>query len=127
MYLLDTNIVIYYLKAALPAKAMQLLHTIVDEQPMLSVITKIEVLGFIIPNKEEQDITTLFVQAADIINLDDEIVAQTIALRKQIHIKLPDAIIAATAIVYNLTLLTRNTADFTKITNLKLMDPSLIS
>ena len=126
MYLLDTNIVIYYLKAALPLKAMQLLNTIVDDQPTLSVITKIEVLGFNSPNKEEQDITTLFIGAADIINLDETIVAQTIELRKQLHIKLPDAIIAATAMVYNLTLLTRNTSDFNRIPNLLLIDPYLI-
>ena len=126
MYLLDTNIVIYYLKAALPLKAMQLLNTIVDDQPTLSVITKIEVLGFNSPNKEEQDITTLFIEAADIINLDETIVAQTIELRKQLHIKLPDAIIAATAMVYNLTLLTRNTSDFNRIPNLLLIDPYLI-
>ena len=126
MYLLDTNIVIYYLKAALPLKAMQLLNTIVDYQPTLSVITKIEVLGFNSPNKEEQDITTLFIEAADIIKLDETIVAQTIELRKQLHIKLPDAIIAATAMVYNLTLLTRNTSDFNRIPNLLLIDPYLI-
>ena len=126
MYLLDTNIVIYYLKAAFPLKAMQLLNTIVDYQPTLSVITKIEVLGFNSPNKEEQDITTLFIEAADIIKLDETIVAQTIELRKQLHIKLPDAIIAATAMVYNLTLLTRNTSDFNRIPNLLLIDPYLI-
>ena len=126
MYLLDTNIVIYYLKAALPLNAMQFLNTIVDDQPSLSVVTKIEVLGFTPPNKEEQDITTLFIDAADIINLDEAIVAQTILLRKQLHIKLPDAIIAATAMVYNLTLLTRNTSDFNKIPNLLLIDPHLL-
>ena len=126
MYLLDTNIVIYYLKAALPPKAMQLLNTIVDEQLILSVITKIELLVFAAPNKEEQDITTFFIQEADILNLDEEIVAQTIAIRKQYKTKLPDAIIAATAIVHNLTLLTRNTADFAKIPNLLLIDPYLL-
>ena len=42
MYLLDTNTIIYYLQAALPEKAMRQLHTIVDEQPLVSVITKIE-------------------------------------------------------------------------------------
>ncbi len=40
MYLLDSNVVIDYLKAALPLKAMQFLHTVVDERPTLSVITK---------------------------------------------------------------------------------------
>jgi hypothetical protein len=42
MYLLDTNTIIYYLQASLPEKAMQQLHTIVDDQPLVSVITKIE-------------------------------------------------------------------------------------
>ena len=126
MYLLDTNTVIYYLKNTLPQKAMETLSTIVDEQLILSVITKIELLGFISPNKGEKEITKGFVQEAEILNLDEEIVVQTIALRKQYKIKLPDAIIAATAIVYNLTLLTRNTADFTKIPNLVLIDPYLL-
>lgn len=126
MYLLDTNIVIYYLKAALPPKAMQLLHTIVDEQPILSIIAKIELLGFVSRNKEEQGITNLFVESSLILNLDEAIVSQTIALRKQHHIKLPDAIIAATAIVHNLTLLTRNITDFSRIQNLKLIDPYLV-
>ena len=90
------------------------------------MITKIELLVFTAPNKDEQDITTLFIQEADILNLDEEIVAHTIAIRKQYKTKLPDAIIAATAIVHNLTLLTRNTADFAKIPNLVLIDPYLL-
>ncbi len=126
MYLLDTNIVIYYLEATLPQKAMRFVRKIVNEQPILSVINKIELLGFNAPIKEEQAFTELFVQEAKIIDLDKEIVEQTIIIRKQNRIELPDAIIAATAIVYNLTLLTRNTTDFAKIANLQLIDPYLI-
>ena len=37
--------------------------------------------------------------------------------------KLPDAIIAATAINHNLILITRNVADFKKITRLKVLNP----
>ena len=126
MYLLDTNTIIYYLQAALPEKAMRQLHTIVDEQPLVSVITKIELLGFNAASIEEQTVTETFIGAALLFNLDDAVTNQTIALRKQYRIKLPDAIIAATAIVYDLTLITRNTNDFDKIPELKCIDPRLL-
>ena len=48
---------------------------------------------------------------------------QTITLRKKHKIKLPDAIIAATALVHNLTLLTRNEKDFSKISNVESTNP----
>jgi len=44
-------------------------------------------------------------------------------IRKQYKIKLPDAIIAATARIYNLTLLTRNTKDFQEISGLLTINP----
>ncbi len=126
MYLLDTNTIIYYLQAALPDKAMQQLHNIVDEQPLVSIITKIELLGFNGASTEQQTITETFINAAVIFNLDDAVITQTIELRKQYRIKLPDAIIAATAIVYNLILITRNTGDFSKLSLLNYIDPSLL-
>jgi hypothetical protein len=46
-----------------------------------------------------------------------------IALRKLIKIKLPDAIIAATALVHNLTLLSRNTHDFKNVPGLTVLNP----
>ena len=46
MYLLDTNTLIHYLDASLPASAMQTLGKIIDEQCNISIITKIEALGF---------------------------------------------------------------------------------
>ncbi|WP_256565294.1 PIN domain-containing protein [Dyadobacter chenhuakuii] len=44
-------------------------------------------------------------------------------IRKLHNLKLPDAIIAATAMVYNLTLVTRNTKDFSNISGLTLINP----
>ncbi|MBS1751893.1 MAG: hypothetical protein JST63_18485 [Bacteroidetes bacterium] len=44
-------------------------------------------------------------------------------MRKTYNIKLPDAIIAATALSYELILITRNTIDFKNINNLKLINP----
>ncbi len=126
MYLLDTNTIIYYLKAALPPKAMQLLHTVVDDQPIISVITKIELLGFNFTSPEEQLLTETFVNASLIFDLDEAIINQTTAIRKHNRIKLPDAIIAATALSYDLTIITRNTNDFDKLISLKLLNPHLL-
>ena len=126
MYLLDTNTIIYYLKAALPEKAMQFLHNVVDDQPIISVITKIELLGFNSINLDEQNITSTFINEAMIFALDENVVDATIYLRRQLRIKLPDAIIAATAITYDFTLITYNVSDFNKISTLKLLDPQLL-
>ncbi len=50
-------------------------------------------------------------------------IEQTIQLRKTYKTKLPDAIIAATAMVYKLKLITRNTCYFNNIEGLELINP----
>lgn len=47
----------------------------------------------------------------------------TVKIRRNHKIKLPDAIIAATAITKGMTLITRNAKDFTPITNLHVINP----
>lgn len=64
-----------------------------------------------------------FIALADVIEINKAIINQTISLRKARRIKLPDAIIAATAIVHNLTLISHNTKDFVNITGLIIFDP----
>jgi predicted nucleic acid-binding protein len=55
--------------------------------------------------------------------LTPAIVEKTIELRKAYKIKLPDAIIAATALVNKLTLISRDTNDFRKVKGLKVIAP----
>ena len=55
--------------------------------------------------------------------LDQDIKDQTAEIRKHYNLKLPDAIIAATAIVNKLTLITRNTKDFDRLSRLKVSNP----
>jgi predicted nucleic acid-binding protein len=53
-----------------------------------------------------------------------DVTQQTILLRRQYKkLKLGDAIIAATALVNNLTIITRNTSDFKNITDIKVVNP----
>jgi predicted nucleic acid-binding protein len=101
---------------------MAALSGIVDAVPHISVIAQIEVLRFNdIPENEK--VLADFVDMSVIHPLDNIIVQHTVALCKQSKIKLPDAIIAATALTENFTLVTRNVDDFKNITGLNLLNP----
>lgn len=99
--------------------------SIIDEVPKISVITEIEVLGYN-GTDEEEFVLKSFVRDSEVYNLNSKVVNSCIRIRKKHKIKLPDAIIAATAIVYGLTLITRNTADFNDLKNLELLNPHKI-
>ena len=123
MYLLDTNTIIHYLNASLPPSAMLFMHIVVDEQSNISVISKIETLGYNFTDVAEKNIMEAFVNASTVLPINDDVVNQTIAIRKSRKIKLPDALIAATAMIYNFTILTNNTADFKDINGITCIDP----
>lgn len=91
----------------------------------LSVITRIELLAWPDASFHDLKIIQNFITSSIIYGLDEPIILETISIRKQYKTKLPDAIIAATALVNNLTLLTRNLSDFKKITGLEVTDPYL--
>jgi predicted nucleic acid-binding protein len=61
---------------------------------------------------EVAEATRGFLSSFDIIALDGEIAERAVSLRRTHHIKLPDAIIWATAQVHAMLLVTRNTKDF---------------
>jgi predicted nucleic acid-binding protein len=122
-YLLDTNVIINFLEASLPENAMSEMKIIVDNRPQISVITKMETLGFNFLSAFEQESMETFINYSEIQNINNEIVNKTIELRKQKKISLPDAIIAATAIVNNLILITRNVKDFSHIEEIKIVNP----
>ena len=117
-YLIDTNVVIDFLVNRLSPTGRKLVVQCIDNDPCISIISKIELLGFHLVAAEIKD----FVKSSLVIGLTDEIVDQTISLRKSYRVQLPDAIIASTAIVSGFTLLTRNFSDFKKIKDLNVLD-----
>ncbi len=121
-YLIDSNAIIDYLAAKLPAASMAKMHRIVNEGLYISVITQIETLGFQSGDAQEDINTSNFISLATVLHLTPDIVQQTIILRKLYKIKVPDAIIAATAMVNNFTLLSHNLSDFNSIEGLRLID-----
>ncbi len=121
-YLIDTNAVIDYLGSRLTASGMEFMNQIIDDVPNVSVITKIELLGFNAP-EEHYNMLLEFMQDARITGLNEGIINESINIRKKYKTKLPDAIIAATAIFNDQTLLSRNTSDFKNIERLKVINP----
>ncbi len=120
-YLIDTNAVIDYLGKKFSLKAMAFMNGVIDLAPNVSVITKIEVLGF---NAAEEHYQLLLAFMDDVVLMDltPAVIDTSISIRKADIIKLPDAIIAATAVVNNFTLITRNTTDFKNISELQLLN-----
>jgi len=121
-YLLDSNVIIGYLRGKLPDSGMKAVSAIVDRIPNISVISQIEILRFN-DTPENEAILNNFVAKSVIHSLSPGVVLRTIALCKQSKIKLPDAIIAATALVEDLVLVTRNIDDFKNIAGLELLNP----
>lgn len=121
-YLIDSNAVIDYLGKKLPPTGMDFMNLIIDSVPNISVVTKIEVLGFNAP-EEHYQLLVNFMDDSTILEITDKIADASITLRRNLKTKLPDALIAATALSHDLILITRNTSDFEKIPGLKIIDP----
>jgi predicted nucleic acid-binding protein len=93
-------------------------------EPAISVITQIELFASAnIPTQENLNMEGFVSICTVYNNINADIVNQTIAIRQQHKTKLPDAIIAATALVYDLVLITRNISDFKNIVGLEVIDP----
>ena len=123
VYLLDTNILIYYTNGSIPAEFRPEMDRILTESFRVSIITKLEYLGWRGFDSTSFKKAAEFVGNAEIINIDQDITDRTIALRREQGIKLADALIAATAVSRQLTLITRNENDFTEVRGISVLNP----
>ncbi|MEI7831265.1 MAG: type II toxin-antitoxin system VapC family toxin [Prolixibacteraceae bacterium] len=124
--LIDTNIAIGYIGNRLSAKSMDAIANIFDAEYHISVINKIELLGYPNLHKNEEEKFNLLINHSILHPIDNKIIEETISIRKGHKIKLPDAIIAATCLVNGLDILTLNTQDFKNIDGLRVIEPETI-
>ena len=117
MILLDTNVFIYLANGTIDAKIVQ------GKEIAYASITKIEALGYIQITAVEQQYLRALLDECEQLDLTEEVIKQAITLRQQTKITLGDAIIAATALTYELPLWTANEADFKMLEDLQIHNP----
>ncbi len=123
-YIWDTNTVIYYLQQQFPPSGEKFMDNLVNEaRPVISAITEIELLCWKSATEKDMEVLHNFIDDALVIELEQPIKYKTADIRKKHKLKLPDAIIAATALVYELSLVSRNVSDFRNIDGLQLINP----
>jgi predicted nucleic acid-binding protein len=104
--LFDTNILVDYLNGVSEAKEELERY----DARAISIITWMEVMAGARPEVEAQ--TRAYVDSFERIPIDERIAEQAVSLRREARIKLPDAIIWASARANGMLLVTRNTKDF---------------
>ena len=119
-YLIDSNAIIDFCNGIMPENGRNFLLAI---NPEISIVTNIELFATKNISQEEYELLEKFVAFSLIHNVNKDLVDTTIHIRQTYKIKLPDAIIAATALIYNLTLISRNTKDFDGINGLEFINP----
>jgi predicted nucleic acid-binding protein len=119
-YLIDTNAIIEYLENKLPNTASVVLD---NTDIQISVISRMELLAWRKATENQLKVLNGFINASYVFGLSEPIILKTINIRKNYGVKLPDAIIAATALVNGCILVTRNIDDFKKITGLTCINP----
>lgn len=123
---MDTNCISDFLSAVLDSRSMDFLSMQVDKMPNISVISQIGILCWKTRDARLNTMVENFVADSNILQISPNIVEICVRIRKSKKIKTPDAIIAATAICYDYTLITRNEIDFTNIANLKVLNPQRV-
>lgn len=118
VYLIDTNIMIYYLEGEQAAVSFLRTHR---GKLAISSITWMETLSYPFSADEEQ-IVRAFLHELRLIEISSSVMELSVEIRRTKKMKLPDAIIAASAIHHDLILVTRNIKDF-KGTAINTLDP----
>lgn len=117
--LIDSNIIIY---SARPEQA-DLRRFITENRPAVSAISLVEVLGYHRLSEADRADFEAFFATATILPITEPVLEQAVRQRQRRRMALGDALIAATCLVHNRTLVTRNVDDFAWIEGLALLNP----
>jgi len=118
--LFDSNIII----EAGQAGGEVLRQLVAEEDPTTSAICYIEVLGYHRLTEKDRESLEEFFSAIRVLPLSHEVIEQAVKLRQIRKMSLGDSLVAGTALVHRLPLVTRNTRHFAWINGLTLIDPA---
>lgn len=105
--LFDTNILIDYLKGIEPAQEELARY----RQPLISIVTWVELQAGV-RDEAESDVVEMFLRDFKVVDLTRAIARDAAGIRQAWRIRVPDALIWASARHESALLVTRNTRDF---------------
>jgi predicted nucleic acid-binding protein len=113
--LVDTNIILYLLDGS-----DTLVEILQGKDIYLSFITELELIGYKENTIKREDQIAELLNECSIISMNNLIKERYVEIRKKHHLKLADAIIAATAIVFDMPIITAD-KQFKTVDGLKLI------
>ena len=116
-FLIDTNVVIYLQKG-------ELYESLPLASYGISVITEMELLSYPMLSNDDMDWLNKFINSMEVIDLNKAIKESAIELRRSYKLRLPDAIIVASALIYDAMLLS-NDQQLSRVSGLKLQSVKL--
>jgi predicted nucleic acid-binding protein len=105
----DTNILLDYLAGREDARQEMTRY----DSRLVSVVTWMEVMAGARSDAEE-DVLRMFLRDFNVVEISRAVAQSAAAIRRQARVRLPDALIWATAQAESALLVTRNTKDFPK-------------
>mgnify|MGYP001194029163 FL=1 len=119
----DSSALILFLNDALPSEAVELLDRCLHcGSALISAVVRAEVLAW--PNHSEMSLgaAVALLDACQLVAVDAAVADEGARIRRETGLKLPDAIIAATAMLQGATLVTANAKDFRRVTGLTIIE-----
>ncbi|MDD8019091.1 MAG: type II toxin-antitoxin system VapC family toxin [Bacteroidota bacterium] len=123
-YVYDTNIFIYFLDRNLNVDKYFSNDFFTSHEIITSRIVRIELLSYPALTAKDRTVIEDLLGIVELIPLSESLEDLSIYFRRQYKLKLPDAIIASTAFQHSATLVTNNSKDFKKISEIKIETPT---
>lgn len=119
----DSSALILFLNDALPLKAVDLLnHHLPTGRVIISAIVRAEVLAWPGHSASSLDAARMLLDVCELIPVSATVADEGARIRREIGLKLPDALIAATALLQTAALVTANGKDFRRVPGLDIVE-----
>jgi len=125
-FLLDTNVILGLFKGQ-DKKILNFFHQKQSKKEpfYVSQVSRMELLGYPGITAHEENLLNHFLSLVTVLPINDSICNEAIVLCRKARIKLPDSLIAATAVCHNLILVTCDTRLLSKAVSLQSINPSI--